>query len=143
IDLDLDQLRGELLGHAVRGDGEAHLGPDAAASQLRLQVGESELRLQGHGGEPLDLTLSLSPLRLQDLQADFSGELRGELRLRGSLDAPTLSASLQGETLRRGELRVGRLSLEGEVATAGDAPADLRLTLRDIAQGEARFDTAT
>src|SRR5690606_13295729 len=106
IDLDLDQLRGELLGHAVRGDGEAHLGPDAAASQLRLQVGESELRLQGHGGEPLDLTLSLSPLRLQDLQADFSGELRGELRLRGSLDAPTLSASLQGETLRRGELRV-------------------------------------
>ncbi|MEZ5464134.1 MAG: translocation/assembly module TamB domain-containing protein [Lysobacteraceae bacterium] len=144
IDLGLDRLRGALLGHAVRGDGEAHFGPDAAPSELHLMVGQSDLRLHGRGGsDTVDLRLTLAPLRLQDLLADAGGELRGELRMTGSLDDPTLLASLQGDSLSQGALRVGRLTLEGEAAPYGDAPADLRLTLREVAQGEARFDTVS
>ena len=148
IDVGLERLRGELLGRQVSGDGDAHLGPDAAPSQLNLRVGESALRLQGRGGDAPDLRLSLAPLRLQDLLPEVSGELRGDVRLTGSFDRPDLQASLEGDSLRQDELRIGRLSLEASGSfdsgsADADMPLDLRLSLRDLAQGEARFDTAT
>ncbi|MCB1565707.1 MAG: hypothetical protein KDI78_08785, partial [Xanthomonadales bacterium] len=118
--------------------GDAHLGPDAAPSQLNLRVGESELRLQGRGGDAPDLRLSLAPLRLQDLLPEVSGELRGDVRLTGSFDRPDLQASLEGDSLRQDELRIGRLSLEASGSfdsgsADADMPLDLRLSLRDLA----------
>ncbi|MCB1561010.1 MAG: translocation/assembly module TamB domain-containing protein [Xanthomonadales bacterium] len=143
IDLGLDRLRGELLGHTVRGDGEAHVGPDAAPGELHLLIGGSDLRLKGQAGDTLDLQLSLAPLRLQDLLPDFSGDLNGELRMAGTVDDPTLQASLRGESLAHGALRVGQLTLQGKATPKGDAPTELRLSLRDVVQGEVRLDTVS
>lgn len=141
--LTLQQLRGQLRGRAVSGEGALHWGGAAARTRLQLGIGDSSVRVEGTAGEALDLQLSLAPLVLTDLLPDSAGRVTGSVQVRGAPSAPLLELALEAEGLVLGGQRVGGLSAQGQAATGLDRRSDLLLTARELELGGMAFAAAT
>lgn len=141
-DLVLESLSGTLRGQRVQGRGRLSWGEGGGRTDLRLQLGGSEVAVTGRAGEVLDLTVTLAPLRLADVLADAGGRLEGTVRLRGTAAAPELALDLSGSSLSLAGQQAGTLTLEGHLATGGTGPADLELVAGSLELGGLAFAEA-
>lgn len=138
--LDVDRLSGEFRQRPLSGQGHLVWRGDRGEGDLDLRLGGSTLRLRGSPGEELDLALSLTPLLLADLLPAASGQLSGNLRLRGRLDTARLSGQLEGAGLALDGIELAGLSIDVDGAIGGPDAGRLTLEGRGLALGDIAFD---
>ncbi|MFC4728711.1 translocation/assembly module TamB domain-containing protein [Coralloluteibacterium thermophilus] len=137
---DLPDLRGRLRGHALRASVAVDWRGDAGTVDLDAAIGDSRIAAEGTVGNRLDVAVRLDPLNLPELLPDTAGTLRGRARVRGTNDAPDISADLVGSGLRYGDMQAERLSIQGDLPWRGSNGA---LAVRAVALdlGAVAFDT--
>ena len=111
----IPRLHGQLRGRALEAKGNLRLDGDQGQGELGLSLGSSQVQAKGRVGPVLDVSASFSPLHLDDLLPDAGGRLSGTLQLRGSTQAPDISADLQGSDLRWGDYQAQTLSVAGQL----------------------------
>ena len=139
-ELTLEDLSGHLRERALGGSARVTADQDGhGAGEAALRLGESRLRAQGRWGEALDIDLALDPLLLGDLLPEARGKATGRISLRGSRDAPVLSAQLDGAELHVEGQDIERLRLRAEV-TAWDR-GTISVEAGDVMLGGQRVET--
>ncbi|WP_374012623.1 translocation/assembly module TamB domain-containing protein [Pseudoxanthomonas koreensis] len=137
LDVDLQDLGGQLRGRALDGRGHFALRGSDGRGELVLALGASRLRAQGRiAGQRIDVEAQAAPVRLDDLWPDAGGELQGSVQLAGPRNAPDLRADLQGRGLRWGEWTAAQFSLHGALPWRGRG-GDLQLEARALDAGVA------
>lgn len=113
-------LRGRLQGEG-QGSAQRWL-----LDALALRLGDNRIEGRARLDQRLDGRLQLALPRLDQLWPELAGQLRGELNLAGSLQAPQGSLSLNGQRLRLGEQQVRAVDLDARL----DARQQARLQLQ-------------
>jgi translocation and assembly module TamB len=127
-----------LWGHASLAADRRHL----SSADVDLHVGPNVLTARGGFGEPRDrLDWRLDAPQLGVLGPDFGGALRGSGTLGGSMEAPSLSAALEGQKLRLlGKHSIGAIRANANLGMGETLASDLQLT--DYASGSTRIASA-
>ncbi len=118
VALEIAELGGTLRGQPLSGSGQLDWRGGGVGGDLALALGDSRLRLRGTPAAELDLLLALDPLRIDLIDADARGELRGELRLRGAPRRPRIDGALDADGLAFADLAVGNARLTLDIPTA-------------------------
>ena len=122
-----DPLGGELRGRALSGQLSANWQEDGSGrGAANVRLGASHLEAQGQWGEAMQADLTLSPLHLDDLWPAAQGALRGQVTLRGSRDAPTWTASVEGGALAFDAWRAESLRLTAQLERGEQGQVDLQ-----------------
>ena len=132
-DVTLTRLAGELDGRPVGGGRSARYADGVLTiPELRLEAGESRVRVSGEAGDRLAIDWSADIPDLQALTGLVAGRISGEGRIEGTPAAPAVTARLQGGDLEWETLRIGALSLRADGVVDGDRDSSLELSLTDI-----------
>ncbi|MET0089714.1 MAG: translocation/assembly module TamB domain-containing protein [Candidatus Thiodiazotropha sp.] len=99
-ELGLEFLRGTLRGYPVSAQGRlSFAGSEIELPRLALNSGANQIEAKGRLGEQLDLNWKVNGPELEALWPGLSGRLEGTGALKGTPDAPVVSASLNARTL--------------------------------------------
>lgn len=132
--LDVPDLRGTLRSRPLRGHGKFALHGEQGEGELALSLGSSRIDAKGKVGDKLDVVAHLQPLQLDDLLPKAAGTLRGDVWMRGSRDAPDLTADLVGSGLKWNDWSAESLSAKGRLPWRGSG-GELALHGNGIAAG--------
>jgi len=142
--LRLSELDGQLRDAALSGSAEFDWRSlKEATGEARLSWGGSRLRAEINVAEALSGRIELDPLALAQVLEGASGELRGTVVLEGRPEAPQARLDLRGQALRLDGLAVDALNLRGRAGSAADAPLQLLLEARGLAQAESPIGALT
>ena len=139
-------LGGELRGYAVGVDAEAELS-DQTLTLRRLLATSGSTGLSASGtaglqeGQALDLRFDLDSPDLGALMPDAKGALAVNGRLGGSLAAPSLALTLQGEDAEFGGNGVARLAGNADIGLGPGGAFQIDLDGADLVAGGMRFAT--
>jgi translocation and assembly module TamB len=135
-DVTLERLAGELDGRPMGGSGSARYADGVLTiPELRVDAGESRLRVSGEAGERLAIDWSADMPDLRALTGVASGRISGEGRIEGTPAAPAIVARVEGGDLEWETLRIGALSLRADAVIDEDRDSSAELTLTDIEVG--------
>ncbi|GAB3066964.1 translocation/assembly module TamB domain-containing protein [Stenotrophomonas tumulicola] len=118
--LDLPSLKGTLRQRVLSAQGRFALQGEQGEGQLELALGASRVTASGKVGDRLDIDARFEPLQLSDLLPGAEGGLRGQVQVKGTRDAPDISADLSGSTLHWDDWSAGSISLKGRLPWRGD-----------------------
>jgi translocation and assembly module TamB len=137
-ELDLKRLEGRLLDRPLKLQGKLTVSGDRyRLAAMRLASGRNRVELDGGlAGDRLDLTWKLALPDPGGMLPGAAGRLTGQGRLGGSLASPSLRASLQGDALALGDLRLRTLSADLDARLADRAPLALRLQAAGLERGQ-------
>ena len=132
--LTLAQLAGDYRGEPLSGSGTVELGAGGGivARALEIVVGDNRVAVDGRLRPEPDLGLSIRAPRLAAFWPGLEGDLRGELELAGTVDAPVIRGDLETAGIRREPLALGPARLEASRAAAGSR---VRLTAERLEIG--------
>ncbi|MFV0278885.1 MAG: translocation/assembly module TamB domain-containing protein, partial [Parahaliea sp.] len=136
--LDIERVAGQVAGREFSLGATARLaGEQLQVERLALANGANRLSASGAlSVTALALDWNLELAEPHTLLAGAQGSLRGAGHLGGSVQAPELSASLQGEKLVLDGISLESLALSLKAGLAPEAPLDVALSLRALSQGE-------
>ena len=132
--VDLPSLKGTLRKRALDAQGKFAMQGEQGEGTLRLSLGDSRVTASGKVGDRLDIDARFEPLQLGDLMPGAAGGLRGQVQVKGSRDAPDISADLVGSSLRWDDWSAESFSLKGHLPWRGDNGA-LALQGRNVNVG--------
>ena len=118
--LDLPSLKGTLRQRALSAQGKFALQGDQGEGRLNLSLGGSKVTASGKIGDRLDIDARFEPLQLSDLLPGADGGLRGQVQVKGTRDAPDISADLSGNNLHWDDWSAESISLKGSLPWRGD-----------------------
>lgn len=121
--VDLPSLKGTLRKRALDAQGKFAVQGEQGEGTLRLSLGDSRVTASGKVGDRLDIDARFEPLQLGDLMPGAAGGLRGQVQVKGSRDAPDISADLVGSSLRWDDWSAESFSLKGHLPWRGDTGA--------------------
>ncbi len=137
----IDTLNGELNGFDV--DGRARVRSNGDMLQLsdtRLHVGANSVELEGTLAETLAMRAAIDATRLADIVPAASGQVAGEVNLRGTRSAPRLLFDLEGQGLRWQDVAsVDSITAEGAVTP--DERSEASLSAYGVSIGDREFDS--
>jgi len=110
---------------------------DIDIENLQLNLGDSQLSLNGKVEKQLDLSWKLSSPNLQDFHPELFGTLNGEGKLYGELAKLKLNANLDGSAIRwADELTIGNFSADAQIDLTDNQQSKLNIqsTAINIAQ---------
>ncbi len=107
---------------------------------LDLRQGRNRLTAQGKMADTLDLSGRLDAPALDSLLPELGGSANGRFSLGGTLEAPQITAELQGSELRYAANSVGTLTLEANVAGLDDPKLAINLDLANVIAGGQRLE---
>ncbi len=96
-----------------------------------LTGGASQIEVAGQAGEHYDLSWSINSANLSELFPQAVGRVQGKGTIKGALPALALGAQLRGSGIRWQDLRLGKLSVEGNVQLADGQTSRLDATVSD------------
>ncbi len=129
----LERLQGRVRDYPVTVRGVASLADGRLGlGELQLTSGSNRIDLSGEIGRSLALAWRIQAPQLEGFWPGLGGELAGNGRLQGSLQAPRLQASLRGTAVSYSELQADDLKLDADISLAGDQPLSLDLTAGGI-----------
>jgi len=104
--------------------------------QLMLRSGESQLKVEGDvGRKNSQLTWQLQVPKLSMVLPDSQGQLYGEGKMLGSLEAPHFTASLQGNSLSFKEFSLSELQANIDLGLQETDNVKLNIQTRDLQLG--------
>ncbi len=113
---DARDLGGQLRGRALSGHAQLAIDGEHYSGDLALSLGGSRIEAKGKIDTTLAIDASFTPLQLDDLLPNARGHVQGKLTLRGTPNAPDLTAvELTGSGIAWGDLRASRLSVNGRL----------------------------
>ncbi|SLM64386.1 MULTISPECIES: autotransporter assembly complex protein TamB [Dickeya] len=104
-----------------------------------VALGRNQLSLQGRVGEQWQLDGQLNAPSLNGLLPELAGKITGNVRISGSREQPHLQTSLDASGLRWQQLRIGQLTLTGDVQTGQQVRGSLALQVQQLTQDEWRL----
>lgn len=115
----------------------------AANSDLEINIqellfaqGQNRVTAQGQfSEETMSLDADITLRQLQTLHPDLAGTLNGSVQARGRLDHPSLTARLEGSSLRFADNQVAQLSLSADVAGIDDPSLAVDVALQQVNAG--------
>lgn len=126
------ELDGDLRGYPLSARGSAEVaGSRVRIPSLTLRSGDNRLALEGVVDETLAVDFDLEATDLAAFWPGLGGALSASGEVLGSLQAPRVQASMNGERLRFEEYTVARLDLEADVDVAGGDSSRVQLDLAD------------
>jgi translocation and assembly module TamB len=132
-EIHLAQLQGRVRNYPVAAQGHAELeGERLKLDNLRLSSGANRIEVTGEVAERLDLAWRIDAQELQGVWPGLGGSLEGGGRLLGSPQAPRLQVELSGRELVYQDTRVDGVTLEGDLAYAGDQRLSLDLQAKGL-----------
>lgn len=117
--LDVPALSGQLRGRPLKGRGKFALHGEQGEGDLALSLGNSRIDAKGKVGDRIDIAANLQPLQLDDLLPDAVGSLRGKVLLKGSRNAPDITADLTGSGVKWSGYSAESLSVKGRLPWRG------------------------
>tara|TARA_R100000687_G_scaffold17431_1_gene14199 strand:+ start:5182 stop:9237 length:4056 start_codon:yes stop_codon:yes gene_type:complete len=115
---------------------------DIDIENLQLNLGDSQLSLNGKVEKQLDLSWSLSSPNLQDFHPELFGTLSGEGQLYGELAKLKLNANLEGSAIRwADELTVGSISADAQVDLTDNQQSKLNIQSTAITIAQQNIDS--
>ncbi|MDH4125737.1 MAG: translocation/assembly module TamB domain-containing protein [Gammaproteobacteria bacterium] len=133
------ELSGLLEGAPITGRGSTELAPQfISCTRCELAVGSNKLRFDGQlrAGE-LNWSVSVDANDLHALRPDIGGLVRGDARLRGSLEQPRISGEVQAEQLAFGSWRAQSIAVELRDSTL--VAAHVRARVVALQNGDANY----
>ncbi len=132
--LTLAELAGDYRGEPLSGSGTVELGAGGGiiARTLEIVIGDNRVAVDGRLRPEPDLGLSIRAPRLAAIWPGLEGDLRGELALAGTVEAPVIRGDLETAGIRREDLALGPARLEASPAEAGSR---VRLTAERLEAG--------
>ena len=121
--VDVPGIKGTLRKRAVDAQGRFALRGQQGEGNVKLAVGNSRLTAKGSAGDRLDIEAQLEPVQLDDLLPGSTGSLRGQVQIKGSRNAPDISADLAGSGLRWNDWSAEAISIKGRLPWQGDSGA--------------------
>ncbi len=108
-------LSGTVRGAPISASGEVMLAAsESICTGCELRLGDNRLGITGGmKGDVLELALSLDAPTLNTLLPDYSGAVRGEANVSGSLEQPRFRVRLQGSDLYFEETELGAATITG------------------------------
>ncbi|QYF94691.1 translocation/assembly module TamB domain-containing protein [Massilia sp. PAMC28688] len=130
-------------------DGHARLTANSrhvTNADIDLRLGVNSAVAKGSFGAPGDaLTFRIDAPQLSALGPGFGGAMRGAGTLSGSMDAPSVNATLDGQNLKFfGQHSIGSIKASANVGSGRGAadPLVTDIVITDYAMGERRIDAA-
>jgi len=140
--LSIESLSGMLRDHALSGAGSVALNDgEADISTLRLEWGDTRVRVDGHAGDTLNLDFDVAAPNLAAIDSSLHGAVSLQGAVRGPRRQPGVTADVTADSLRVREYAVHRLEGHVDADLAFASPADVRLLALGASRGESRFDT--
>ncbi len=125
--IEIARLGGSLRNYPVSLQGLLKLQDrDIEIDRFDFSSGRTRFTANGRVGDQLDLRWTLNSPDLAELYPEAQGQLEADGSLRGSRDAPGVSAKFNGSALALGETRIGKLhgSTRLDLLPAGTIPLD-------------------
>ena len=119
IDIVAQHGLGTLRQRPLRFSGNYHWLDNQGHANLELHLGNTFAKMTGRIATQCDLNVTLNPLDLADLVPEAQGHLQGNLRIQGNIQAPTVSADVQGDQLLWKTYRIKHLVLQGTMPWRG------------------------
>lgn len=145
--LRIDNLQGELLDYAVKGNGTVLVNDKIlTAKAVKLSLGDNQIELDGVADEAQGLIWKLNAKNLAQLSSQLKGNLVGNGKAQGLLDGSRLSLQineLAGSVLDQPVKALGTLKVQDKVLSAQGVRidvADNRITLEGIADEQKGLD---
>ncbi len=141
IDVRDTRMEGSLRGLRVRADLQADL-LDATLRSGRINArwGSARLAAEASGPEQLRVTWSASVPDLGELSPRGSGSLLSEGEIRGTVAAPAIKMSIQGEGLRYAQTQIQQLNVKLDTSVDGEV---LHLEASALQQGDRSLGAAS
>ena len=139
VDIELVDLRGNVLDESLSGGGELSLAPGAViASDFRIAHGDARLALDGSlfAASGLDFEFAVPELGLY--RPSFAGDLDVAGRMSLQDDAPTLALNASSRAIRLGDFGIDDLSVATSANESGGV--DLGLRAANVAYGMRKVD---
>ncbi len=131
-------IRGELAGHSLSGDLRASGTPeDIRVTALNLRQGSNSLSLNGRAGLRNDLRYRVKAPELGAVHGALSGSLTADGRLSGSLAAPAIAGSLNGESVQIGQYTSSVLDASFSIDIRNPSKASGRIDAQSLRIGDA------
>ena len=115
--LNIQQLGGQLRGRVLAGSADIRFDGLQIAGEADLKAGASHVLLKGSDAARMDVTASLQPLDLNDLNPAWTGRINGTGTLQGNKTDPDYLLKLNGSGLNVMGYRIGRFELDGNTLT--------------------------
>ena len=126
----IDSLQAELNGYPLSGGGSLSFGDgEYRLNGVSLRSASNLLRINGHLAEEIDLSWELQAPDLQTLSSLLAGNVTARGNVTGTLEQPRVDMMAQGEGLAWDDIRIDRLTLEGDYAQGQN---NLDLNIADI-----------
>lgn len=116
--LDIKRLGGQLRGRVLAGSADIRFNGLQIAGAADLKAGNSHVVLKGSDGARIDVSASLQPLDLNDINPEWAGRINGTGALQGDRTDPDYLLKLNGSGLDVMGYRIGRFELDGNTITA-------------------------
>lgn len=102
---------------------------------LHLMVGKNRAEIQGElGVKNLHLDALIDAPRLGSILPDVAGAVKGNLKVRGTVEAPQWLADITAHALRWQEWAIGQLTLNGEINSRAPIAGNLNMRAEQISQ---------
>ena len=135
--VDLARMDGRWRGQTFNARGTTAIDLNARrldARDVAVSVGRNRLSVAGQAGETLALEFALDVPAAAELDAALAGRLQGKGTLRGTLAAPVLDATLDGDGLRAGAWAADSARLRASVSP--QARSSVALDAAGVHQGD-------
>ena len=147
VALRIDRLQGELWDHPVKAAGSLQVKDKVLTAQdVKLDLGENHLVLDGVADEAQGLVWQLDAKNLAQISPQLTGNVVGKGTIQGLLDGSRLNLQvneLSGSVLGQPVKAVGRIKVEDKLLSAQGVQldvADNRLTLNGVADEQQGLD---
>lgn len=142
--LTVDTISGSLRGEPVSGRARIRREPEGyMIPLLALSWGAADLRASGELADELDFTWTLDVPTIGNLLPHSRGSLHSKGTVRGSVDAPVVSAEIEGTDLVHRDRRLARLTGDVELDLRQRGSSQVDLLLRGLRTGGIRIERAT
>lgn len=138
LDVTLANLAGTLRGQPAHGAGRIMLASGSKDWQFRdlnLELGRTQLQLDGVFGSSSDLNFALDAEDLSLFKADARGRLSARGRYAGSRDQPVLLFKARGNDFLWNDISAESLDADLDIDTRDNGRARGRLNLTDVKRG--------
>ena len=145
--IDFSDLGGRLRGAPASGSGRLfHSGKTWAFNNIRVGLGHTNIALDGRlsdqaDGHPVDLRFNIAAEDLSLLAADSRGQLKAAGTIHGTLDDPTIVASIHGSGISHNGVGLEHIDADIDFDSHADHESKIDARLHNLTYNSRTFES--
>lgn len=138
-------LRGHVKQNALKVDGSFYGNSDKRWNipAITMELGRNNVSIKGTIDEKLNLDAEINAPQLDNTLPTLGGQVKGNIKLHGTLKTPYLLTNLTAHRLRWQSFSLGRLKLSGNVHSSEQMAGNLDIQVTQLQQGSLKVDQLT